>query len=75
MIEGEFVNSKGILKKVAVKTVKEDATKDDKIKFLQEVAIMVQFKHPNVVRVHGVVTVDQPVSQQCKYFSSWPFNK
>ena len=47
---------------VAVKTLKEGAGREDKIKFLQEAAIMGQFSHPNVVKLYGVVTVGEPVS-------------
>ena len=46
---------------VAVKTLKEGAAKEDRVKFLQEAAIMAQFKHPNVVTMHGVVTEGEPV--------------
>ena len=47
---------------VAVKTLQPSASEMDKVKFLQEAAIMGQFLHPNVVKLHGVVTVGQPVS-------------
>ena len=47
---------------VAVKTLKEGSEKDDRVKFLQEAAIMGQFKHPNVVTMHGVVRDGEPVS-------------
>ena len=33
------------------------------MKFLQEAAIMAQFKHPNVVSLYGVVTQGKPVSE------------
>ena len=33
----------------------------DKVRFLQEAAIMGQFRHPNIVRLFGVVTVSDPV--------------
>ncbi len=46
---------------VAVKTLKAGAVDDDKIKFLQEAAIMGQFKHPSVVTMHGIVTEGEPV--------------
>ena len=46
---------------VAVKTLKPGASEIDKIKFLQEAAIMGQFNHPNVVKLHAVVTVGEPV--------------
>ena len=47
---------------VAVKTLKAGSLEEDKVKFLQEAAIMGQFVHPNVVKLHGVVTVGEPVS-------------
>ena len=46
---------------VAVKALKREATELSRIKFLQEAAIMGQFYHPNIVRLHGVVTVGDPV--------------
>ena len=47
---------------VAVKTLKEGSGEQDRVKFLQEAAIMGQFKHPNVVTMYGVVTQGEPVS-------------
>ena len=49
---------------VAVKTLKEGSGEEDRVKFLQEAAIMGQFKHPNVVEMCGVVTQGEPVSLQ-----------
>ena len=46
---------------MAVKTLKEGSKEDDRVKFLQEAAIMAQFKHPNVVEMYGVVTLGEPV--------------
>ena len=46
---------------VAVKMPTDKATEKEKIKLLQEAAIMGQFAHPNVVQLKGVVTVGQPV--------------
>ena len=48
---------------VALKIVKQEAADEEKIKFLQEGAIMGQFHHPNIIRIHGVVTMDEPVSK------------
>jgi serine/threonine protein kinase len=48
---------------VAVKTLKEGSGGMDRVKFLQEAAIMGQFKHHNVVTTYGVVTQGEPVSQ------------
>ena len=53
---------------VAVKTLKEGSGEEDRVKFLQEAAIMGQFKHPNVVEMYGVVTVGEPVSIGVNWF-------
>ncbi len=47
---------------MAVKTLKEGASEEDRVKFLQEAAIMGQFKHTNVVTMHGVIKEREPVS-------------
>ena len=47
---------------VAIKTFKKEASEEEKVKFLQEVPINGQFHHPNIVKLHGVVTVGEPVS-------------
>ena len=49
---------------VAVKMLKKEASKEEKIKFLQEAAINGQFHHLNIVKLLGVVTVGEPVSYQ-----------
>ena len=56
-------------KDIAIKTLKEDIDEDSKIRFLQEVAIMGQFSHPNVVKLHGLVSSDKPVCNRppCVY--------
>ena len=40
---------------VAVKTLKQNSQEEDKVKFLQEAAIIGQFSHPNVVKLYGMV--------------------
>ena len=52
----------GATLELAIKTLKPTAPEEDKVKFLQESAIMGQFTHPNVVKLYGVVTVGDPVS-------------
>jgi serine/threonine protein kinase len=47
---------------VAVKELRSGAGEEDQVRFLQEAAIMSQFSHTNVVRLHGIVTIDEPVS-------------
>ena len=46
---------------VAVKTLTDSA---NTVKFLQEAAIMAQFRHPNIVSLHGVVSHGTPVSRE-----------
>ena len=49
---------------VAVKQLQSGASEGETVKFLQEAAINGQFRHPNVVKLMGVVTMGEPVS--CK---------
>ena len=44
---------------VAVKTLKDGAAEEDRVKFLQEAAIIGQFSHPNVIKLHGIVIGEQ----------------
>ena len=44
---------------VAVKTLTDSA---NTVKFLQEAAIISQFRHPNILTLHGVVSAGHPVS-------------
>ena len=48
--------------RVAVKMLKKDADNAEKIKLLQEAAVLGQFNHPNIVTLYGVVTLGKPVS-------------
>ena len=47
---------------VAVKLVKNGAPQEERVKLLQEAAILGQFKHRHVVSLLGVVTLGEPVS-------------
>ena len=47
---------------VAVKLVKKGAPAEETTKLLQEAANLGQFKHRHVVRLIGVVTIEEPVS-------------
>ena len=51
-----------------MKTLKEGSGEEDRVKFLQEAAIMGQFKHTNVVEMYGVVTQGEPVSFGYQYY-------
>ena len=59
---GEWESPDGTVE-VAVKMLKAGSAQSDRVKFLQEAAIMGQFQHHNVVQLYGVVTIGEPVSQ------------
>ena len=52
-------------REVAVKTLADGSTEEKCIQFLQEAAIMSQFKHPNVITLHGVLMEKEPVNLVC----------
>ena len=58
--KGTWQSPRGALD-VAVKQLQPGASEGEKVKFLQEAAINGQFRHPNVVKLMGVVTVGEPV--------------
>ena len=68
--EGEFGEVyKAVLKTptgtsqdVAVKVVKKGAPQEERLKLLQEAAILGQFRHNNILHLVGMVTTDEPVS-------------
>ena len=47
---------------VAVKVVKKGAPREERLKLLQEAAILGQFRHRHIVSLLGVVTLGEPVS-------------
>ena len=51
---GVLDSSEGEEVEVAVKTLKEGSGEEDSVKFLQEAAIIGQFKHHSVVTMYGV---------------------
>ena len=53
----------GATKVLAIKTLRAELPEEEKVRFLQEAAIMGQFSHPNVIKLYGVVTVGEPVSK------------
>ena len=56
-------STKSGTQEVAVKSLARGSLETEKVKFLQEAAIMDQFRHPNVMHLHGVVTSGEPVSK------------
>ena len=55
------VDDKLVEEEVAVKTMANESSEEDRVKFLQEAAIMGQFNHPNIVRLLGIMTSPEPV--------------
>ena len=52
---------------VALKALSEGSTAASRVKFLQEAAIMAQFRHSNIVSLYGVISKDEPVSCDVVY--------
>ena len=46
---------------VSVKAASMNETMSERVKLLQEAAILAQFRHPNVVRLHGITNKDNVV--------------
>ena len=59
---------------VAVKTINNEADDKEKLKSLQEAAIMCQFDHENVIKLYGVVTED-PAMIVLEYMSRGDLSK
>jgi len=53
---------------IAVKSLNSNSTAKDRVRFLQEAAIMCQFDHENVIKLYGVVT-DAPTMIVLEYMS------
>ncbi|KAL5499849.1 hypothetical protein EMCRGX_G011313 [Ephydatia muelleri] len=51
----------GHSQEVAIKMLNSSAVPEDKVRFLREAAIMGQFAHPNIIRLHGVITEGDPI--------------
>lgn len=56
VILGLWSNGSADPVQVAVKTLNLQCLQSDRVKFLREAAIMGQFLHSNIIRLHGVVT-------------------
>ena len=66
-----YWNQRSYRKKVAIKALNLQAQEKDRIKFLQEAVIMGQFRHPNIVKLFGVVKEGEPVSLALCLFLEW----
>ena len=60
--QGEWMQTPKEMIEVALKSLNNDASGADRLKFLQEAATMAQFRHPNVAALYGVTDKDGTVS-------------
>ena len=51
-------SNKLVEEEVAVKTMENGSSEEERVKFLQEAAIMGQFNHPNIVKIFGLLEGD-----------------
>ena len=65
---GKWTPSSNQEAEVAIKTLNTDASDRNRLRFLQEAAIMCQFDHQNVIKLHGVVT-ETPAMIVLEYMS------
>ena len=62
--KGVWYHSEGdesVEEEVAVKSIENGASNEERVKFLQEAAIMGQFNHPNIVKIIGILMTDSEV--------------
>ncbi|XP_013420550.1 muscle, skeletal receptor tyrosine protein kinase [Lingula anatina] len=59
---------------IAVKMLKEDATDDMRRDFEREASLMVDFDHPNIVRLIGVCAIGQPMCLLFEYMARGDLN-
>ncbi|XP_039250120.2 ephrin type-A receptor 4-B-like isoform X1 [Styela clava] len=60
---------------IAIKTLKQGATEQQKQEFLEEALVMGQFLHPNVIRLEGVVTRTTPLMIITEYMANGALDK
>ncbi|XP_025110820.1 muscle, skeletal receptor tyrosine protein kinase-like isoform X1 [Pomacea canaliculata] len=60
---------------IAVKMLKEDASEDLQADFEREASLMVEFDHPNIVRLLGVCAVGKPMCLLFEFMSKGDLNE
>lgn len=63
---GIWNDSSGMIFEVALKSANPGASIQERIKLLQEAAIMAQFRHPNVLQIYGAVVQPGLVNMAAK---------
>ena len=60
IVSGNLIISEDKKRQIAAKMLRDTENTSNKLKFLQEASIMVQFKHPKIVTLLGIVSKDEP---------------
>lgn len=60
---------------VAVKMLKEEASEDLQADFEREACLLVEFDHPNIVRLLGVCAIGKPMCLLLEYMGSGDLNE
>ncbi|VDK56606.1 unnamed protein product [Gongylonema pulchrum] len=56
----QYIQAKQVVS-VAVKTMREEASRQARLKFMKEARIMRKFEHPNVIKIMGIVVFENPI--------------
>ncbi|GFT02316.1 hypothetical protein NPIL_146801 [Nephila pilipes] len=67
---GLYTNNDGIIRPVAVKTLKDNYNQDAQTDFEREVEIMSAFTHENILKLEGVVFKDEATFNLSGYIIS-----
>ena len=60
-LKSSWRKSNKVTLEVSVKSACTDEAMSERVKLLQEAVILAQFRHPNVVRLHGITNKDNVV--------------
>ena len=60
---------------MAVKALKDEASKEQKEEFYREVTLMSILTHPNIVQLLAVSTEEEPYGMLFEFMSGWDLNQ
>lgn len=60
-LKSSWRKSDEVTLEVSIKAASMNEAMSERVKLLQEAAILAQFRHPNVVRLHGITNKDNVV--------------
>ena len=53
--------------RIAVKMLKRDVGKQERVELVNEAKIICQLDHPNIVKVHGIAPLEEPMLMVMEY--------